>query len=112
MNVKIQRHVKIRSSANPFDNRDEIYFEQRQQYQMLNKLTGKRMHRYIYDRQKGKCVLCQQAVNSETGWHLHHLNPKHLGGKWTAENLVMLHPVCHVQVHHNEVATAALNISV
>jgi len=111
-NVKIQRHVKIRSAANPFDDADEIYFEQRQQYQMLNKLTGKRMHRHIYDRQKGKCALCQQTINSKTGWHLHHLNPKHLGGKWTAENLVMLHPVCHVQVHHNEVAAAALTISV
>ena len=112
IDVKIQRHVKIRSSANPFDDVDEIYFEQRQQYQMLNKLTGKRMHRYIYDRQKGKCALCQQAISSQTGWHLHHLTPKYLGGNWIAENLVMLHPVCHVQVHHNEVATAALTISV
>ena len=110
--IPIQRHVKIRSAANPFDDIDEIYFEQRQQYQMLNKLTGKRMHRYIYDRQKGKCSLCQQAISSKTGWHLHHLLPKYLGGKWTRENLVMVHPVCHVQIHHNEVIAAALIISV
>jgi len=111
--LKIQRHIKIKSAANPFDDTDEMYFEQRQQYQMLNKLSGKRMHRYIFNRQKGKCKLCQQAITGQTGWHLHHLTPKHLGGKWTAENLVILHPICHVQVHHNKnVTTAALTNSV
>lgn len=112
VSVPIRRHIKIRSSANPFNDTDEIYFEQRLQYQMFNKLTGKRMHRYIYDRQIGKCALCQQAISSKTGWHLHHLIPKHLGGNWTVENLVMVHPVCHVQIHHNEIAAAALTISV
>lgn len=106
--VKIQRHLKIRSAANPFEQADEIYFEGRQQYLMLQKLTGKRMHRFIYNRQQGKCALCQQAINSQTGWHLHHLTPKHLGGKWTSDNLVILHPVCHIQVHQNQIATAAL----
>ena len=110
--IPIQRHIKIRSAANPFDNADEIYFEQRLQKQRYHKLVGKRVHQLIHSRQKGKCALCKQAINEQTGVHLHHLIPKHLGGKWTIANLVMLHPVCHVQVHQNEVATAALTISV
>ena len=110
--IPIQRHIKIRSTANPFDDKDEIYFEQRLQKQMYHKLIGKRVHQIIHSRQKGKCALCKQAINEQTGVHLHHLIPKHLGGKWTIDNLVMLHPVCHVQVHQNEVATAALTISV
>lgn len=110
--IPIQRHIKIKSTVNPFDEVDEIYFEQRQQKQMYHKLTGKRVHQFIHSRQKGKCPLCNQAINEQTGWHLHHLIPKHLGGKWIIANLVMLHPICHVQVHQNEVAAAALTISV
>ena len=98
-NIKIQRHIKIRSQANPFDAAQEIYFEKRQALRMLNKWTGKRLHRFIYDRQKGKCTRCHQAITLVTGWHLHHQIPKHLGGKWNAENLIMLHPVCHIQLH-------------
>jgi len=110
--IPIQRHIKIRSAANPFDIADEIYFEQRQQKQMYHKLIGRKVHQLILNRQKGKCALCQQAINEQTGEHLHHLIPKHLGGKWTVANLVMVHPVCHVQIHQNEVAAAALTISV
>ena len=110
--IPIQRHIKIRSAANPFDKADEIYFEQRLQKQMFHKLVGKQVRQLIHSRQKGKCALCQQPINEQTGVHLHHLTPKHLGGKWTIANLVMLHPVCHVQVHQNEVAAAALTISV
>ena len=79
---------------------------------MYHKLEGKRVHQLIHSRQKGNCVLCNQAINEQSGWHLHHLIPKHLGGKWTMANLVMVHPVCHVQIHQNEVAAAALTISV
>ena len=110
--IPIQSHIKIRSAANPFDVADEIYFEQRQQKQMYHKLEGKRVHQLIHSRQKGNYVLCNQAINEQSGWHLHHLIPKHLGGKWTMANLVMVHPVCHVQIHQNEVAAAALTISV
>jgi len=98
--IQIKRHIKIRSQANPFDATQEMYFEKRLQGQLLNKFSGKQLHRFIYNRQQGKCNWCQQAITVQTGWHLHHLTPKHLGGKGKANNLVMLHPVCHVQVHH------------
>lgn len=99
-NIQIKRHVKIRSQANPFEVTQEMYFEKRLQRQLLNKFSGKQLHRFIYNRQKGKCNWCQQPITLQTGWHLHHLIPKHLGGQGNAKNLVMLHPVCHVQVHH------------
>ena len=79
-----------------------MYFEKRLQRQLLNKFSGKQLHRFIYKRQNGKCNWCQQPITLQTGWHLHHLIPKHMGGKGNAKNLVMLHPVCHVQVHHQK----------
>jgi len=110
--VKIQRHPKIKGRANPYEVADETYFEKRLELSMLNKLEGKRMLRYLYERQKGCCLICQQPINAQTGWNAHHLTPKHLGGRWTQENLVLLHPVCHIQVHQNQSVAAALTISV
>ena len=110
--VKIQRHPKIRATANPYDKGEEAYFEQRIEHQMFNKLIGKRMLRYLYDRQKGCCSVCTCKITTQTGWNVHHLTPKYLGGEWRADNLVMLHPVCHIQVHQNEVVNAALTKSV
>jgi RNA-directed DNA polymerase len=106
--IKIQRHPKIKGLANPYDKKDEAYFEQRKAINMLNKLEGKRMLRYLYERQQGCCEVCHQSITSQTGWNAHHLHPKHLGGKWRADNLVLLHPVCHVQVHQNKSVAAAL----
>ncbi len=107
--VPIVRHVKIRDKANPYDPKGETYFEQRQDYLMQNKLAGKRMILYLYRRQKGLCPICQQKITKQTGWNAHHLTPKYLGGERSSENLVLMHPVCHVQVHQNQsVDTAAL----
>lgn len=91
---------------------DERYFESRNDDLMLNKLAGKRMMRYLYQRQKGLCKVCHQKITAQTGYNTHHIHPKHLGGKWIAENLVLLHPVCHIQVHQNPSVAAALNKSV
>ena len=106
--IPIRRHVKIKGRANPYDASQEMYFEQRSDQLMQHKLVGKRMITFIYRRQQGLCPVCQQKITEQTGWNAHHLTPKYLGGQWSAENLVLLHPVCHVQVHQNPVVAAAL----
>ena len=111
-NIKIQRHPKIRATANPYDKEEEAYFEKRIENKMLNQLEGKRMLRYLYDQQHGCCKICKCRITSETGWNAHHLNPKYLGGQWKRDNLVLLHPVCHIQVHQNDSVAAALTKSV
>jgi len=97
--IAIQRHTKIRGNANPYDYDDEIYFEKRADRIMLNKLVGRSLLTTIFLRQDGRCLHCNQKLNSEEDWNAHHLIPKHLGGKFTANNLVLLHPICHRQVH-------------
>ena len=105
--IPIQRHPKIRGTANPYDEKQETYFEQRIEQKMFNKLEGRYMLRYLYDKQKGCCPVCDLKITLQTGWHAHHITPKYLGGKWTRENLLLLHPICHVQVHQNESVAAA-----
>lgn len=70
------------------------------------------MMRYLYNEQKGKCPVCGHRMDAKTGWNIHHLLPKHLGGRWIVENLVILHPFCHIQVHQNEFKATALQESV
>lgn len=107
-NIPIRRHIKIKDQSNPYDASQELYFEQRSDQLMQQKLVGKRMITYLYKRQQGLCPICQQKITAQTGWNAHHLTPKYLGGKWLTENLVLLHPVCHVQVHQNQETAAAL----
>ena len=95
--VIIKRHVKVKGNANPFDPAWEMYFERRQEQKMQVRIKPKL--RLLYRRQQGKCPVCQTKITTDTGWHTHHIQEKHLGGKWTANNLVLLHPNCHRQVH-------------
>jgi RNA-directed DNA polymerase len=99
--INIQRHIKIKANANPFDLSSEIYFEQRLRKKMLSQLKGRTKLLTIWKRQQGICLNCQHSINKQTGWHLHHLLPKAKGGSNSLVNLVMLHPTCHYQVHNN-----------
>lgn len=96
----IKRHIKIKSSANPYHLNDEAYFEQRNDRKMVDKLRGKKLLRLIYNRQNGICPICKGKISTQTGWNAHHITPMYLGGKTTLDNLVMLHPICHQQVHY------------
>ena len=110
--IPIFRHPKIKGNANPYSSTDEGYFEQRINNHMLNKFTGKQTLRQLYKRQNGLCMVCGEQITSNTGWNTHHLIPKYLGGEWKINNLAMLHPICHVQVHQNDLVAAALAKSV
>jgi RNA-directed DNA polymerase len=95
----IQRHIKIRAEANPYDPAWEVYFEQRLTTTMTGKLQGQRQLMALWKAQDGLCPVCNQPLTDETGWHLHHIIWRSQGGPDTAENRVMLHPSCHRSVH-------------
>jgi RNA-directed DNA polymerase len=97
--IAIKRHVKIDSKANTYDPQSELYFEQRVVDKMAEKLTGRQLLEYLYNRQKGCCALCGELIQPQSGWHAHHIVPRHIGGKNTGDNLVLLHPTCHESVH-------------
>jgi RNA-directed DNA polymerase len=98
--IPIRRHYKIRGAANPFAKEDELIFEQHLQRKMLNTWHKKRRLITIFRRQSGKCPMCHQHITKQTGWHIHHKLERYKGGKDTLDNLVMLHPNCHHQVHY------------
>ncbi|WP_407079211.1 HNH endonuclease signature motif containing protein [Candidatus Williamhamiltonella defendens] len=46
--------------------------------------------------------MCQQIMDKESGWHIHHVIPRVKGGPYTLNNLILLHPVCHRQLHNQD----------
>jgi len=102
--VPIKRHVKIQGKANPYDPAWEAYFERRLGVKMEASLAGRRTLLHLWQRQGGRCPRCGQAITSITGWHSHHVIWRSRGGPDTAQNRQLLHPNCHMQVHHARVS--------
>ena len=108
--IKITRHVKIRAAANPHDAEWHDYFVKRATRQMLGKLKTekKQLTQQVWQKQGGRCTICGQHIIPEHKWELHHKVPRKEGGTNKLENLMMLHPDCHRQLHsHNKVAGLA-----
>ena len=97
--VSIRRHVKIQGTANPYDPSWELYFEERLATQMASTLTGRGTARYLWLEQNGKCPICGQPLTLEEVWHVHHLLWRTHGGTDEIDNVVLLHPNCHRQIH-------------
>jgi len=97
--VSIQRHRQISASANPYDPRDETYFESRlaRLWQQGHFAMGN--VRKLRDMQKGRCSECGMLITKETGWNIHHHIPKAEGGMDNLNNLRLLHPICHQKRH-------------
>ena len=106
----IQRHIKIRGEANPYDPAWEVYLEQRLGTKMNATLAGKRKLLYLWKKQNGLCPVCNLKITPQTGWHNHHLVKRSKGGSDKAENRVLLHPNCHRQVHDRRSSVGKLRL--
>jgi RNA-directed DNA polymerase len=98
--LRITRHVKIDGKVNPYDPRWELYLEQRLTRAMTASLMGRKSLLYLWKRQQGRCPRCSELITPETGWHNHHIVYRAHGGSDSMDNRVLLHPVCHRQLHH------------
>ena len=97
--VRLERHVKIQSNANPYDPAWEMYFEARDYVQMKQRLHQDHLADYLWHKQAGICPHCQQSLTQERGWEIHHILWRVFGGTDEMSNLQLLHPNCHRQVH-------------
>ncbi|MGV6475151.1 group II intron reverse transcriptase/maturase [Azotobacter vinelandii] len=95
----IERHKKVSGDYNPFDPSMEAMGEKLRMERMLKKLTYRKQIASLFASQKGLCLLCKQPIARETGWHDHHIIHRQKGGGDSLSNRVLLHPVCHTQLH-------------
>lgn len=101
----IKRHIKIRKNANPYDPQWKEYFQKREGKIVAETLTASRIFRILWKTQNGYCPHCKEALSfNEHGrtrdtLDVHHKKPRVKGGTDDIENLQLLHPVCHRQIH-------------
>ena len=68
--TKIQRHIKIRGEANPFDPKQETYFEGRLGLKMKGSLIGQIKWLRLWWSQDKECPVCNEKITEETRWNL------------------------------------------
>ncbi|ENB5892966.1 HNH endonuclease, partial [Pseudomonas aeruginosa] len=95
----IERHKKVSGEYNPYDPTMEAAGEKLRMERMLNKLKYRKQIASLFASQSGLCALCKQPISRETGWHDHHIIYRSQGGGDSLENRVLLHPICHQQLH-------------
>ena len=102
--VRIKRHKKVMMAANPFDPEWDEYFDKRQLERLLAKAEENAQRKRLLKRQRGRCHFCRQPITVETGFHVHHVKERILGGADDDANLVAVHQVCHSAHHvHNPI---------
>lgn len=95
----IERHIKVKGAATPYDPAYEVYFEQRLERKWAKGESGSSRARKLWKDQLGRCPCCGHLITRETEWHVHHVIPRVEGGPDTLDNLKLLHPECHRQLH-------------
>ena len=106
--VKVIRYVKIRSDANPYDPKWELYLEARLSWQLAQTRTGRSRIEYLWKEQRGRCWVCGQPLRiGEEDCQIHHRIGRSRGGPDTADNMELLHVNCHRQIHVRERRTEA-----
>ena len=91
----IQRHVKIKASANPHDPQWEAYFEARWSNKMRKSIRGRiKLHR-VWLRQDGICPVCGELIAVGSHWVARHTVKSTEGGTDAIRNLEINHFECH-----------------
>jgi len=100
----IQRHIKVKGQASPFDG-NLLYWAKRLKDHPLTKTTlGK-----LLQKQQGKCRWCELFFREDDGIEIDHITPKSEGGGEELSNKVALHRHCHDQRHTKHAAECINN---
>ncbi len=99
--IPIQRHTLVAYKNSPDDPQLKEYWEKR----IAKNEEATAMSRYSKGKDKlaawqnYKCPWCKQNLGRKEELHVHHIQPRHLGGKDTYDNLIYLHEDCHQSIH-------------
>jgi RNA-directed DNA polymerase len=91
--VPIIRHVKIKSTCNPYDPRWKAYLDGRSKRVTLRELKRKDRN-HVWIAQKGKCPVCSQPIDLERDWVTYRMKPLSENKDEGATNMMLLHMNC------------------
>jgi RNA-directed DNA polymerase len=92
--VKIQRHVKVRGSASPYDGNLLYWSKRLKSHPLLGGTLGK-----LLQKQQGKCRWCELLFRDGDLIEVDHITPRSQGGGEELSNKFALHRHCHDQRH-------------
>ena len=100
--VPIKRFVMVKQGKRVYNLDDTEYWSKREYTNAFKQITSVRM-RKLFQRQSGKCDLCRTPMSlkeiKNSSLHIHHMNPRSLGGTESYSNLKLLHDDCHRDIH-------------
>ena len=92
----IERHVLVKATASPDDPSLSDYWKQRQVKSAKDLTISKQK---IAKRQEGRCLECFKSLFNDEEIQIHQQIPRSLGGNNSYSNLVLVHLLCHQQIH-------------
>lgn len=98
---KIVRHVGVHNIMCPDDPSTEsrLYWEKRMANRQYMKWGGYESRLKLSKKQYHICPICLESLYNDEELHVHHIKAKKDGGNNTYGNLVILHELCHRQIH-------------
>lgn len=93
--IPIIKHTPLKLDRNPYIIANREYFEKRKE-----KLISAKFRAAIYKIYKHNCPMCGESLHNGESVELHHIIPRKIGGKYSTENILPLHELCHKQVTH------------
>ncbi len=102
--TNIQRHVKVKGEASPYDG-DLLYWSKRlKEHPMLSGTLAR-----LLQKQQGKCKWCGLLFQPEELIEIDHIQPRSQGGSEKIDNKWALHRHCHDIRHAKDVAKSTDN---
>lgn len=96
----IKRHVLVQRGACVDDPALEGYWAGRKAQEAINSLTD--FQRDVAERQKWVCPTCRDWIMNGEEWHEHRVIPGRDGGRYTRDNVQLVHLFCHQAEHVNK----------
>lgn len=93
----VKRHTMVRRFACWDDPDLEEYWAGRKAQEAINSLTA--FQRKVAEAQKWVCPICRDWILNGEEWHEHRIIPGTEGGRYTRENVRLVHLYCHQTVH-------------
>ena len=92
----IERHILVKGRASPDDPQLKEYWMKRQEGQAKDLTISKQK---LSKRQKGRCLQCFESLFNGEAIQVHRRLSPSQGGKDAYSNLVLVHHLCHQQIH-------------
>ena len=96
----------LKLDKNPYLTENLLYFNKRRE-----KLIDAKFRATIYKIHKQTCPVCGESLHNGESVELHHIVPRKSGGKYSVENILPLHEICHKQVTHGNLSLERLKFA-